>query len=261
MTLEAGRIDQPIEDPVSNVLKWILLVVAVGTFAALGWTTVLTYQAAPPFPDRFISSGGAVLMTAADIQDGKAGFQKADLMDYGSLYGMGSYFGEDYTAAYLVRLAILTQENIAKANGGRSLSALTPEQRASIKVAMQAELQGLDLTKQVAVVPAALAAAIVSVRGEIVQTLLQHDFAKGWTQAYSLDQHSAEQTADFLIYSSLTTVARRPGTNASWTQNWPFEPLVGNTPTTSLPGAVHALRRCDERPRAPRRAASFRSGF
>jgi len=24
---------------------------------------------------------------------GKAGFQKADLMDYGSLYGMGSYFG------------------------------------------------------------------------------------------------------------------------------------------------------------------------
>jgi len=28
-------------------------------------------------------------------------------------------------------------------------------------------------------------------------------------------------------------VARRPGTDASWTQNWPFEPLVGNTPTTS----------------------------
>jgi hypothetical protein len=27
------------------------------------------------------------------ILAGKAGFQKADLMDYGSLYGMGSYFG------------------------------------------------------------------------------------------------------------------------------------------------------------------------
>ena len=112
MTLEAERIDQPTEDPVSNVLKWILLAVAIGTFAALGWTTVLTYQAAPPFPDRFVTSGGAVLMTAADIQDGKAGFQKADLMDYGSLYGMGSYFGEDYTAAYLVRLATLTEDNI-----------------------------------------------------------------------------------------------------------------------------------------------------
>ena len=42
-------------------------------------------------------------MTEDDVVAGKAGFQRADLMDYGSLYGMGSYFGEDYTAKYLVR--------------------------------------------------------------------------------------------------------------------------------------------------------------
>jgi nitric oxide reductase subunit B len=233
MGLESERIGQPSEDPVSNVLKWILLVVGIGTFAVLGWTTGLTYDAAPPFPDRFVTGSGTVLMTAIDIEAGKAGFQKADLMDYGSLYGMGSYFGEDYTAAYLVRLATLTQDNIAKTNAGKSVTDLTLEQRAGVTAAMQSDLQGVDLTKQVAVVPDALVAAITAVRGEIVQTLLHHDFAKGWTQAYSLDQKSAEETADFLIYSSLTTVARRPSTNVSWTQNWPFEPLVGNTPTTS----------------------------
>jgi nitric oxide reductase subunit B len=210
-----------------------LLVVAVASFAILGWTTKLTYEAAPPFPERFVTSDGTPLMTAAGIISGKAGFQKADLMDYGSLYGMGSYFGEDYTAAYLVRLATLTEDNIAKASGAKDLSALTAEQRAAVRAAMQAELQGVDLTNHVAVIPDPLAAAITTLRGEIVQTLLHHDFAKGWTQANSLDQQSAEQTADFLIYSSLTTVARRPGTDASWTQNWPFEPLVGNTPTTS----------------------------
>ena len=233
MTIEAERIDQPSNDPVSNVLKWVLLVVAVASFAILGWTTKLTYEAAPPLPDRFVAADGAVLMSAADIVSGKAGFQKADLMDYGSLYGMGSYFGEDYTAAYLVRLATLTEDNIANANGAKDLSESTLEQRAAVKAAMQAELQGIDLTGQVAVIPGPLAAAITTLRSEIVQILLHHDFAKGWTQAYSLDQQSAEQTADFLIYSSLTTVARRPGTDASWTQNWPFEPLVGNTPTTS----------------------------
>jgi nitric oxide reductase subunit B len=42
MTLEADRIDRPKEDPVSNVLKWVLLVVAVASFAILGWTTKLT---------------------------------------------------------------------------------------------------------------------------------------------------------------------------------------------------------------------------
>ena len=232
-TVAAARFDRQLEDPVSNVLKWVLLVVAIASFAILGWTTKLTYEAAPPFPDRFVAADGTPLMTAADIVSGKAGFQKADLMDYGSLYGMGSYFGEDYTAAYLVRLATLTEGNIAKAQGVKDLSELSAEQRASARAAMQAELQGIDLTKQVAVIPDPLAAAITTLRGEIVQTLLHHDFAKGWTQAYSLDQQSAERTADFLIYSSLTTVARRPGTDASWTQNWPFEPLVGNTPTTS----------------------------
>ena len=232
-TVAAARFDQQAEDPVSNVLKWVLLVVAIASFAILGWTTKLTYEAAPPFPDRFVAADGTPLMTAADIVSGKAGFQKADLMDYGSLYGMGSYFGEDYTAAYLVRLATLTEGNIAKAHGVKDLSELSAEQRAAVRAAMQAELQGIDLTKQVAVIPDPLAAAITTLRGEIVQTLLHHDFAKGWSQAYSLDQQSAERTADFLIYSSLTTVARRPGTDASWTQNWPFEPLVGNTPTTS----------------------------
>ena len=50
MSLEAERIVQPSQDPVSNVLKWILLVVGIGTFAALGRTTGRTYEAAPPFP-------------------------------------------------------------------------------------------------------------------------------------------------------------------------------------------------------------------
>ena len=106
------------EDPVSNVLKWILLAVAVGSFALFAWATVLTYERAAPQPDRFVTAGGATLMTADDIVAGKAGFQKADLMDYGSLYGMGSYFGQDYTAFALVRLAKLTEEHLAQARFG-----------------------------------------------------------------------------------------------------------------------------------------------
>ena len=162
-------------------LPRILLVIAIASFAILGWTTKLTYEASPPFPDRFVTPEGAVLMSAADIQAGKAGFQKADLMDYGSLYDMGSYFGEDYTAAYLVRLATLTEDSITKANSAKDLSVSIVEQQPAVKAAMQAELQGVDLTKQVAVIPDHLAAAIATLRGEIVQSLLHHDFAKGWT--------------------------------------------------------------------------------
>ena len=62
-------------------------------------------------PQAFTDRAGNVIMTADDIVAGKGGFQKADLMDYGSIYGMGSYFGEDYTASTLVRLGVLTKQS------------------------------------------------------------------------------------------------------------------------------------------------------
>ena len=104
MATQSVELSGPVQDPVSNVLKWVLLAVAVTCFAILAWTTKVTYQAAPPLPDSITTQTGAVVMTSDDIVAGKAGFQRADLMDYGSLYGMGSYFGEDYTADNLVRV-------------------------------------------------------------------------------------------------------------------------------------------------------------
>ncbi len=84
------------------------------------------------------------------------------------------------------------------------------------------------------VMPDALAAAITTLRGQIVAMAAAPRFrARAGPRPTASMPRRARQTADFLIYSSLTTVARRPGSDASWTQNWPFEPLVGNTPTTS----------------------------
>jgi nitric oxide reductase subunit B len=233
MTLDAARIIPPIEDAVSNVLKWVLLVVAIATFGLLAWATTLTYRAAPPQPERFVTENGTVLMTANDIVAGKGGFQKADLMDYGSLYGMGSYYGEDYTASTLVRLGRATQNNVATAAFGKAFAALPAEQQAAATTTMRGALQNVDLTQQDVVLASPLADAVVAVRDELAKALNTADPAEGWTPAYSLSPQLARQTADFLVYSALTTVARRPGLTWSWTQNWPYEPLVGNTPTTN----------------------------
>ncbi|MGA9422708.1 MAG: cbb3-type cytochrome c oxidase subunit I, partial [Rhodanobacteraceae bacterium] len=233
MTLDAERIDQPVEDPVSNVLKWVLLAVAIVTFALLAWATVQTYRAAPPQPERFLGQDGKVLMTNDDIVAGKGGFQKADLMDYGSLYGMGSYYGEDYTAATLVRVAEKTRDNIATARYGKAFASLPVEQQAATTASMQHALQGIDLTRREVTLPEPVAGAVRTVAGQIANELNTSNPVTGWTPAYSLDPKLAGQTADFLVFSSLTTVARRPGHSWSWTENWPYEPIVGNTPTTN----------------------------
>ncbi|EQD62324.1 nitric oxide reductase, partial [mine drainage metagenome] len=96
---------------------------------------------------------------------------------------------------------------------------------------MRADLQGIDLSQSSVLLPGAVAQAIVTLRAQIAQSLLRNDFTKGYTRARALDPTSAAQTASFLLYSSLTTVARRPGKDYSWTTNWPAEPLVGNAPT------------------------------
>jgi len=248
-------------DPISNVLKWLLLIVAILCFGMMIWATVQTYDQAPPHPQAFVDQSGNVIMSGDDVVAGKGGFQKADLMDYGSIYGMGSYFGEDYTASALVRLGVLTKQALTnsaatppntKAPGNKSLADTGPAgtapqsttpgaQSAEAAIAdavatqeMQKQLQGIDLTQSRVVLPDSVAKAVRGLQGELTTKLNTVNLSAGWVPAKSLNPELRMQTADFIIYSAITTVARRPNhPTTSWTENWPFEPSVGNTPTTN----------------------------
>ena len=256
-----SELSNPSIDPVGDILKWILLIVAVVCFGLLAWATVLTYEQAPPHPQAFTDRSGNVIMSADDIIAGKGGFQKADLMDYGSIYGMGSYFGEDYTASALARLGVLTKQSLANsaatpprtmAPANESLAvtgpagsppqpttppAASPAEALADAVAtvqMQKQLQGIDLTQPNVVLPDAVAQAVRQLQGELTTKLNTSNLSAGWVPARALDPKLQKQTADFIVYSAITTVARRPNhPNTSWTENWPYEPSVGNTPTTN----------------------------
>ena len=218
-------------DRISFFLKWILFFVGVVAIGALAYGAYITYAHAPPQPESIVAPGGSALFTNNDIVAGKAAFQQADLGDYGSIYGMGTYFGEDWTAKYLVRLGHLTADAIAIRRYGKAYKDLDVGDKATVKHEMQQDLQGLQLWKRDMPVPAAVARAIGQLQNEISHFILTNDFKKGYTRAYSLTSTQAHQAADFIIFSAITTVARRPHVDASWTNNWPYEPFVGNTPT------------------------------
>lgn len=219
-------------DPVSRVLKWILLFTAIACFFLMGWATTRTYHDAPPLPDQFTSTAGASLFSATDVVEGKAGFQHADLIDYGGLYGMGSMFGPDYTAETLVYLAKATRENIAQKQFNRGFNALDQHIQAEVQHYMQAMLKSIDLTQKNVVLPEEVAQAVDAVRQTLIKELLTDNPQAGYSRARALNDVTARQTAEFLIYSAFTTIGHRPGQDVSWTQNWPFEPIAGNAPTT-----------------------------
>ena len=164
-------------------------------------------------------------MTGDDIVAGKGGFQKADLMDYGSLYGMGSYYGEDYTASTLVALGYGDAEQCRAGHVRQAVCGADGRSagRRRRRDAPRAARRGLDQAGGRAV-RRPLADALVRVRDDLAKSLNTANPAAGWTPAYSLTPPLAVKTADFLVFSALTTVARRPGTTWSWTENWPYEP-------------------------------------
>jgi nitric oxide reductase subunit B len=221
----------PSGDRVMPALRWALAVVLALTAAILAWGTVRTYQGAPPLPSRFITASGQTVMTETDIVQGKAAFQESDLMDYGSLYGNGAYYGEDYTAQALVALGRAVENQIAVGRYHEPWSRLGGAQQAVVQATMQHDLQTVRRTGSIVLVPAAVGRAMQEVANQTAQSLLRPDRAAGWTGASALTPLQAREAADFIVYSAWTTVAHRPGTSFSYTNNWPYEPLVGNTPT------------------------------
>lgn len=220
------------KDPVSRKLKWILLFVVMACFIVMFWATSHTYKHIPPIPDKVIAANGKILFTGDAIFKGKKGFQEADLIDWGGLYGMGSMFGPDYTAANLVALAKETENNLAKEATNKEFDQLPADQQARIRQQMQTMLHAIDLTKSEIMLAPALSQAVMTVQANLMKELTTDNFVAGYSQAKALQiGDKAKNTAAFIIYTAFTTVGHRPGSDISWTQNWPYEPIAGNAPT------------------------------
>ena len=74
-----SELSQPSVDPVSDILKWILLVVAILCFVLLGWATAVTYGQAPPHPKAFTDQFGRVIMIVAVMTRASLGHTGRDL--------------------------------------------------------------------------------------------------------------------------------------------------------------------------------------
>src|SRR5262249_49814846 len=46
-----------------------------------------------------------------------------------------------------------------------------------------------------------------------------------------VDPDRQQKLADFFFWTAWAAAVQRPGTDISYTNNWPYEPLVGNMPT------------------------------
>lgn len=215
---------------------WIAFAaVVIVSFAILGGVGIQMINSAPPIPQQVATTDGRVLFDKDTIQRGQGVWQSLGGQEIGSIWGHGAYVAPDWSADWLHREATFILDRWAQGMGAQNFAALTDEQKALLQVRLEREMRTNTYdaaTGRVTVAP---------VRAEAFDNLAGYYgdvFASGRDE-YAIprgaltDEAKAREMAAFFWWTSWAASTNRPGTNVTYTQNWPHEPLVGNTPTGS----------------------------
>ncbi|MCL4487114.1 MAG: nitric-oxide reductase large subunit [Chloroflexi bacterium] len=203
-------------------------------FSILIFLAIRTYADAPPIPDKVIGPGNEIVFTGADVQAGQQVFLKYGLMENGTVWGHGAYLGPDFSALYLHTLDQDTDAALAEEQYSAEFGSLNPVQRDAIHDQTEASLKQ-NRYDEASKTLTFTAAETNSYRAQVDKWKAY--FSKptndaGLSAAYIDDPQELKQLTAFFSWAAWASVANRPDKAYSYTNNFPYDPAVGNTPTT-----------------------------
>lgn len=202
-------------------------------FSILILIAVTTYRNAPPIPDRAVTSSGSVIFTKQDVAAGQEVFLKYGLMNNGSVWGHGAYLGPDFTASYLHHMAVDLAGQIAVARFGRRYADLGAEDKAAVGgiVAVRLKQNRYDPTTGVLALPVGDQGFFEREQARWARYFQTPAENGGLRRNAITDNGELKALNAFFSWAAWASVAERPGTNHSYTNNFPYDPLAGNYPT------------------------------
>lgn len=221
--------------PLSPWWRQAVILVMIFGFSLLGLVTVKTYSGAPPIPAQVVDESGKLLFTEADVNHGQEVFFKYGLMEHGTLWGHGAYLGPDYTAEYLHRLAEIGRDTVAMSRFGRPFTQLEPGQALEVGETVKGILKHnrYDATNRTLTYSAVESSAL-QIQIQEWKTYFSGEIpAPGLPKHFIQSDEELKALATYFSWATWATVAPRPGVDYSYTNNWPYEPLVGNLPSSS----------------------------
>jgi len=224
---------------------WFALIgVMIVCFSLLGYYGVEVYRTAPPIPQTVQTEDGRVLYTEESILDGQTAWQSVGGMQLGSIWGHGAYQAPDWTADWLHRELLAWLDLAAQEAYAKPFDQLDADAQAVLRARLKKEYRTNTFD-------AATGAMTVSkLREQAIARNVDYysqlfsdapDFQKT-REHYAMKENtlpSAErraQMAGFFFWTAWAAATERPanvggGTGATYTNNWPHEPLIDNQPT------------------------------
>jgi nitric oxide reductase subunit B len=217
----------------------------LATLLITGFTVLLLMgsnilREAPPLPQAVVSSDGRTLFTREDIEQGRIVWQSMGGQQLGSIWGHGALVAPDWSADWLHRESKAWLDIYAQREYGKFYDQLKSGEQAKLQAEFMPQIRTnrFDGMSGVLTVSAERAQAIELVKKHY-QSLFGNDpDTASLREAYAMKNNTVDTSEHrhaltaFFFWTSWAAVTERPGEKMSYTNNWPYEPLVGNTPTT-----------------------------
>ncbi|WP_299005666.1 nitric-oxide reductase large subunit [uncultured Shewanella sp.] len=220
-------------------LWWILIAILSITFSVLGYFGQEIYRSAPPIPNRVVNEQGQLLMTKDSILDGQTAWQSVGGMQLGSIWGHGAYQAPDWTADWLHRELMHWLNLAAKELYFQPYDSLSGEQQNALQYQLTQAYRtntydkttdSLVLSERRLAAMALTADHYMALFGDSpeLQLTRQHYAMKEMTLP---DLQRRERLTEFFFWTAWAASTERQDGGATYTNNWPHEPLINNLPT------------------------------
>ena len=219
---------------------WLGATVAA-SFLVLIIFGVEIYRTAPPFPTKIVVSDGEVLYEGQDIKDGQNVWQSMGGQTVGSIWGHGAYIAPDWNADYLHRetemlLGLLAQKD------GKTYKDLPEDEQAKYLVQLRKELRTntYDATSGVITFSPERAQVARALADYYTKLFMDDPSMDHVRKSYAIPKGAIKDPARmaqmnaFFTWTTWVCSTNRPGSDVTYTNNWPYEPVIGNKPSTSL---------------------------
>lgn len=215
-------------------LKWAAILCFIVAMAILLGGGIYMKKDLPPYPGKVVGPGGKVLFQKSDLIAGQDVYQRYGLMDHGAVWGHGSQRGPEFSAASLHLIAEAIGDYLAQKDYGKPYNSLDDLQKGliDVKTAHETKPNRYDAATDTLTLTAAQVEGLDRVKQHWDNIFKAGEQRYGFLPDTIADAEQRLQISRFFFWTAWVASTLRPGTDYSYTNNWPPDKRVGNTAST-----------------------------
>lgn len=213
-----------------------LVFILIISLAGVGMIGFQAYNDAPPMTG-FSTKDGNVLIDQSTIERGQIVFHKYALMEYGSFFGDGAQRGPDFTAEALHQITLSAKVFYYKQFEHRNKRPPDSNEQMVIgeKVKQELKKNGYSASDNTVILNDAYVFSLEELKSYYKDIFLNASGNSTFPlRNYLTNVSEIEDLSSFFFWGAWVCVTERPGESFSYTHNWPYDPMAGNTPTSPV---------------------------